>query len=248
MLAVPAIGMILNQGYKMTILNSLLLRLKKSPRLTPIKKFVQRRRERFLKDVFGVVHIGANSGQERELYNSYGVNVVWVEPIPDIFETLQNNIRNYPKQKAYKELITDVNGKNYEFNIANNNGASSSILDFKEHKELFPDVQYGSKVNLTSITLTKLFEQENIPLDNYQALIMDTQGSELLVLKGAIPILNAFTFIKLEVPDFEAYKDCCQVIDVEAFMKENGFAEVSRNEFAGNRGSGKYYDILYKRV
>jgi len=34
----------------------------------------------FLQKVSGVVHIGANTGQERELYKKYGLRVIWVEP------------------------------------------------------------------------------------------------------------------------------------------------------------------------
>lgn len=37
----------------------------------------------------GVVHVGANLGQERELYEHYGLNVLWVEPIPEVFEQLK---------------------------------------------------------------------------------------------------------------------------------------------------------------
>ena len=80
----------------------------------------------------------------------------------------------------------------------------------------------------------------------YDALIMDTQGSELLVLQGAIPILHNFTYIKTEVSDFESYTGCCQVANIAPFMSRFGYREVSRHKFAQRPEGGSYYDIVYK--
>jgi 2-O-methyltransferase len=43
-------------------------------------------------------------GQERELYAAFGLRVVWIEPIPEVFESLKLNICPYPKQCAYRYL------------------------------------------------------------------------------------------------------------------------------------------------
>src|SRR5665213_2643311 len=61
----------------------------------------------FLAKVPGVIHVGANTGQERDLYQSHGVGVVWVEPIPNVFDQLVKNIAAYPAQRAFKALLTD---------------------------------------------------------------------------------------------------------------------------------------------
>ena len=78
-------------------------------------------------------------------------------------------------------------------------------------------------------------------------MVLDTQGSELLVLKGAGDLLNGFKFIKLEVPDFEAYKDCPQVDDIDEFLRPYGFRERNRNRFAIRDAGGSYYDIVYEK-
>jgi hypothetical protein len=39
------------------------------------------KQSRFLRDVTGVIHVGANTGQERFLYRLFGLNVIWIEPI-----------------------------------------------------------------------------------------------------------------------------------------------------------------------
>jgi hypothetical protein len=150
-------------------------------------------------------------------------------------------------QLAIKALVTDTDNKEYEFHIANNCGASSSILELKHHKEIWPDVNYTATVRLKSITLTSLFEKEQLDSRKYQALIMDTQGSEQLVLKGSIPLLKHFRFIKTEVPDFESYERCCQLEEINAFMNEHGFHEFTRTKFADRAQGGSYYDVVYKR-
>ncbi len=77
-------------------------------------------------------------------------------------------------------------------------------MDLKQHKDIWPHVHYTAAIPLTGTTLTALLEREKIDLSNYQALILDTQGSELLVLKGAVAILKNFKYIKTEVADFES--------------------------------------------
>src|SRR5262245_63919006 len=94
----------------------------------------------FLKHVRGVVHIGANTGQERDIY--YDLPVLWVEPLEEAFTALQKNIAGYPKQQAYRYLLTDKDGIEYDFGVANNGGQSSSIFDFHLHKEIWPQVGY----------------------------------------------------------------------------------------------------------
>jgi len=199
------------------------------------------------KNIRGVIHVGANIGQEIKLYDRHGLAVVWVEPIPEIFEALQSNLKGYPRQKAIKALVTDVDDVEYQFHLANNNGESSSILDMNLHQEVWPDVTYERTISLRGRKLPTLLKEHNIDIKNYDMLVLDTQGSELLVLKGAAPILPNFNYIKAEVPDFESYKGCCQVKDLQSYLNEHGFKELARHPFAKRHGGGNYYDIIYKR-
>ena len=132
--------------------------------------------DKFLKEVSSVDHVEANLGQEWELYSKHGLRVVWIEPIPEIFSQLQVNLQGHKKQLAYQVLVTELDGKEYEFHIANNAGASSSILDLKEHKDIWPEVDYTKTISLGSITLSSLFEKEKIDGSKYRALILDTLG------------------------------------------------------------------------
>ena len=201
----------------------------------------------FLPRVGGVVHVGANTGQERLVYDRHGLRVLWVEPIPAVFDTLAANIAALPKQRALRALVTDRDGAEYTFHVSNNDGKSSSILDLKDHADIWPDVHYNSELRLTGVTLATLFAREGVDAAQYDALVMDTQGSELLVLQGAVPLLRHFTYVKTEVCDFEAYAGCCQLADIDAFMRRHGYAEIARRPFATRPQGGTYYDVTYRR-
>jgi len=202
----------------------------------------------FLKQVPGVIHVGANSGQERHQYAALGLNVLWIEPNPTVFEVLRSNISNLPCQKAYCHLLAAEHGRDYTFHIANND-ESSSILELAKHREIWPEVQFTHDIHISSTTLSRLIDVESIDLHRFGALVLDTQGSELLVLQGAIPILDRFRFVRAEAPDFEAYAGCCQLADLTEFMRQHGFALFRKVPFAALRdGVCTYYEVLYRRL
>jgi FkbM family methyltransferase len=203
---------------------------------------------RYIKSAKGVIHVGANTGQERYVYEKFGLDVVWIEAAPDLFAALQSNIRDLPHQKAIECLVSDKNGAEHVFHIASNNGASSSILELKEHSHLWPGVHYTKDIKLLSKTLSTLITENQLNLQNYDMLVIDTQGSELLVLQGALPLLRNFKFIVTEAADFEAYKGCCKATDLIALLQHHGFHEVYRDRFATlENGRGSYYELVFER-
>ena len=201
----------------------------------------------FLKHARGVIHVGANYGQERAQYDRLGLEVIWIEPIPHVFEVLRENLKEYPRQRAIQALVTDRDDADYEFHISSNEGASSSIFDFKRHADIWPDVKHEKTIKLSGVTLASIARTENIDLTHFDALVLDTQGSELLVLNGAIPILHHFRYIKTEAADFEAYEGACQLADIERFMHDHGYTRHRRQAFAERAGGGTYFDVVYRR-
>jgi FkbM family methyltransferase len=206
----------------------------------------------FLKDIKGIIHVGANDGGERTLYNNYDISVIYIEPIPAIFDKLKKNIdldiQSGKKYIALNYLIVDKDDEVFDFKISKNNGLSSSIYDFKDVTKLFRGLEMVDSLKIHGITLATAIEKEGVNIKNYDAMIIDTQGSELLVLSGAKKIISNFKYIMTEVADFEAYAGCCVLRDIEEFMGENSFKETFRKLQRKKECVGSYYDILYKNT
>ncbi len=94
--------------------------------------------------------------------------------------------------------------------------------------------------------MSAVLQKEHVDLGRFQAL-MDTQGAELLVLKGASDVLSSFEFIKTEAADYEAYEGCCTADEVTAFVARYGFSEQRREVHKSIPEIGTYWDILYRR-
>lgn len=190
--------------------------------------------------------MGANVGQERDLYAKFNQKVLWVEPIPQVFEILSSNLKSFPHQHAENRLITDRDGAEYVFRVANNS-VSSSILALDRHREIWPEVHFESQMVLRSITLDTMLDEIGAGPDDYRALVMDTQGSELLVLKGARRLLKHICYVKTEAADFEVYVGCAKVEEVETFLSGFGFELTRADKFAEKEGVGSCYDLLFRK-
>jgi FkbM family methyltransferase len=201
----------------------------------------------FVRKAKGVIHVGASTGQEAWIYALFGKPVYWFEPIPEVFERLKVNVSNYRSQIAIQALITNADGIEYEFHVSDNDGGSSSIFEMDQHMTLYPGIDYCQTLNLSSVSLDSAIRAHRIPV-KFDTLVLDTQGAELLVLKGAIQKLPQVKWIFAECADFSLYKDCCQCSDLSSFLEQYGFRETKRFKKETLEGYGSCYDVLYSRI
>jgi FkbM family methyltransferase len=199
----------------------------------------------YLSTCRGVIHVGANYGQERDIYASHGLRVAWVEPIPEVHEKLVSNISRLPDQRAIRALITDKHGEECVLHVSSNEGASSSIFDLHMHRDIWPEVSYVREIRVKSTTLPAALADAGLNAADYDALVVDTQGSELLVLRGAESLLTGLTYIQVEAADFESYKNGTTVAQLTQFLSERGFALVRKEPFAAHRDGGQYFELLF---
>ena len=146
--------------------------------------------------------------------------------------------------------MLDVDNKFFKFNIMNNEGNSSSIYKPKDHLYIAPNVKNLKSIKLKSTTLKLFTKNKNIKINNYDTLVLDTQGSELLVLKGAGNLIKKFKFISVEVSEFELYQKGCFFYQVADYLNRYGFKEIKRNEHWSqpNYYGRKSFDILYRNT
>jgi 2-O-methyltransferase len=205
--------------------------------------------DRFLKSGRGVIHVGANTGQERVLYARYGLKVVWVEPIPDIFKQLQSNLTGFPDQTAYNALIAAQDGVKYQFHISDNEGSSSSILETnKQHSDYWSGVRFSQSIDLEALSLPTFIRTNAIDLASFDMLVLDAQGAELLILEGAKEILPRFRYIQCEAVNRELYAGCCLLPDLDAFLSKQGFKQTGRFVTQRSPKGGRQWDVLYQHT
>ena len=80
-----------------------------------------------------------------------------------------------------------------------------------------------------SYTLSDIIKKDKISIKDYQTLILDTQGSELQILKGPNKLLKNFKYIKLEASNFELYKNNRVLKEIADYLKNYNLIEVKKN-------------------
>ncbi len=182
----------------------------------------------------GVLHVGANVGEERHAYHNLRVSkVIWIEANERIFRRLENNLIPFPNQHALNYLIGDIDNKDVTFNISNNGSQSSSILELGTHKIAHPEVKYIDKISMKMKRIDKI----NYDFSGLDFLNIDLQGAELMALEGMGNLLDQFNFAYLEVNWAKLYKGCPLIREVQEFMKSKGF-QFKEAKQSGSHGWG----------
>jgi FkbM family methyltransferase len=188
----------------------------------------------------GVLHVGANVGEEAQVYDELGIkNVVWIEANTEIFHKLLNNVGGYG-HNCFNVCISDKEGEPVTLHISNNGSQSSSILELGTHKIAHPEVHYIKDVEMKAQRLDQMLILWDILKDS-DFLNIDLQGAELKALRGMGDRLNQFKWAYLEVNQAELYKGCALVEEIDTYLLGFGFKRVE-TKWCGNTGWG---DALY---
>jgi len=188
----------------------------------------------------GVLHIGAHRGSERYAYDWFGKSVIWIEANPVIFKELRKNLREFRFQNCYQGLLHSKNNLILDFFLSTNDQASSSIYDFskkfKEKKIFFQDkkrkIEMYDKIKLKTITLDNLISLQKLNLENFNHWVVDVQGAELEVLKGAKNSLKFCRSITIEVSTENFYENGSTYSSIKEYLNTLNFkvlGEPTRN-------------------
>lgn len=212
--------------------------------LIPFDQLFQRRNIR-PEQIHGILHLGANTGQEAEVYHRLGIrNVIWVEAIPSVFEKLKAHLTRFNGQRAYRACVGDEDMKIVTFNVANNSAQSSSILQLGTHKQKHPEVHYSSHFQTVMMRTDTLLRKVNEPIAGRWLLNADLQGAELMALKGMGDLLRHFGWLYLEVNQEPLYVGCPLLPELTEWLKARGFW-MTEIQMSGNTGWG---DAFFERV
>lgn len=187
----------------------------------------------------GVLHLGANEGQEAETYWRLGIrNVIWVEAIPEVFQKLTAHVRRFPGQRTRLACVSDVDNQKIQFNVANNGAQSSSMLEFGTHSKEHPTVKFTDKLEITTSRVDTLLKDEK--MHGRWLLNADLQGAELLAMKGMGHLWSRFAWAYLEVNERELYKGCPLLPELDAWMLGRKFKRVETHMTGSGWGDALY--------
>ena len=216
--------------------------------LIPFKNIADKHKHQ----IKGIIHIGANTGQELDAYIEAGIkNIVFIEPIPEVFKELKKNVLSYVHDQVsgvrlIQELIGDVpkekedEGVEVDFFITDNDGESSSYLPMKLHKEMHPDVKVVKTIKLKKRSFDWVVKFYHIDLKNYNFLNMDIQGVEFFAMLGMKKSMPFFDFIYTEVNEKEIYEGNVLLPKMNAYLEMNGFSQKELNMTPNGWGDAFY--------
>lgn len=195
--------------------------------------------EKYKLGIKGIIHIGANKGEEYNLYKSLGIkNLVLIEPRSEEFRLLKKNIKD-PDCILIQKALGNKTGKEKMFISYGRNsaGASSSILKPKKHLELHKGIKFHETVE--EVDIDKL---DNLGLNNskYNMINIDVQGYELEVFYGSDNTLQNIDYILTEINRDEVYENCAQIDKLDQFLNLHKFKRVE-TDWCGNLWGDAFY-------
>jgi len=188
----------------------------------------------------GILHIGANRGEEAPVYLELGVTKqIWIEANPEIFIQLKETLHGNPHAIAFNYAIGEEDMVPVVLHVANNGGQSSSILNLGTHKKQHPDVHYVKDINITMRRIDSLLSE--FVIQQYDFLNIDIQGYELHALRGMGDYLKYFKWLYLEINIGEVYEGNGDINAVDKYVGQFGFKRVE------TKMVGVWGDALYVR-
>lgn len=186
----------------------------------------------------GCIHVGAHHAQEHADYAHAGVRrFVYIEPCAAAFNMLKNKFGAHHHIQLFNYACGDVEGEQVMYTGSQNEGQSNSLLKMEKHLQIHP----GITLSNTELVTVKRLDSLGLAHKGYQLLVMDCQGFEGRVLKGATETLKQVNYVYTEVNKDEVYQGCTLVDELDQLLYE--FDRVETGQWVGNMWS----DALYVR-
>lgn len=172
-------------------------------------------------EITGIIHVGAHYGYEIKSYMDCNVpKVVFFEPLKENFKVLKSVIYGYPSDRIsiHNVALGNYNG-HVIMNVSDNEAQSSSVLKPLVHLKAHPEVSF---IGTEEVEMAKLDDYNY----DYNFLVIDVQGFELEVLKGASETIENVDYIYCEVNQAEVYQGNAFIGEIDSFLDQYQFKRV----------------------
>lgn len=193
--------------------------------------------EHFQQAPLKLVDVGASGGvQQNWLSARKFLNVIGFEPSEKGFHELparQDVQTTYLNSAVFREKGEQ------KFYFARHHEKSSIYPPNMSLLSQFPDAERFETVEEANLQVDTLDNQlGDNGIDRVDFIKLDTQGSELGILQGSIQALQKTIGLEIEVEFAEMYKGQPLFADVDAFMRQQGFALFDLKPFYWKRAKG----------
>lgn len=190
--------------------------------------------------VSGLIHVGANRADEYPTYHerTHGP-LLYVDAIPEMAEFVQQRLDPDRPHFVRQAVLSDTAGERVTFHVASNDGGSSSMLEPGRHADLYPTITFERKLELQTERLDDLLaERPESP--RYNVLLLDVQGAEMKVLRGAPELLARVDAVFSEVASEPLYDGGCTFLEVTNLLADAGLVFRSAEMNADGWGDAFY--------
>jgi FkbM family methyltransferase len=186
----------------------------------------------------GCIHVGAHHAQEHADYVAAGIKrFVYIEPCAATFNVLKNKFAAHHHIQLFNVACGEVECEQVMYTGSQNEGQSNSLLKMQKHLQIHPGITLPN----TELVTVKRLDSLGLANKGYQLMVMDCQGFEGRVLKGAAETLKQVDYVYTEVNRDAVYEGCTMVDELDELL--NVFDRVETGQWVG----GMWSDALYIR-
>jgi FkbM family methyltransferase len=189
-----------------------------------------------------ILHIGAHKGEEASDYFENGVeHVTWFEANPELMPELTQHVSQFPLDQQIINCLLWEENKEVLFNVSNNSQCSS-VYEMETHRDHYPAISIIKSYKIQAYRYDSLVESKVLKLPGYHFINIDTQGSELSVLRGFGEQLKRKDIlgIYLEVNRAPLYRGIPMVDELDKYLCSFGFVRILTSWMREGWGDGLY--------
>ena len=161
----------------------------------------------------GVIHVGAHSAEELPVYQKLGIkDILWVEANPNVEEDLRNRVKHHKGSRVAIFAAASEEGECL-LQVPHDRRFASPLRPTETVQGLLPECVKDVQEVATKKMPLDHFLASMPDKPSYNVLVIDTQGYEKWVLKGASKTLQQIDAIVVEATFFDMYEGA-QTIDV----------------------------------
>ena len=180
-----------------------------------------------------IIEAGSFKGKDtKRLSSNWPHGAIYAfEPVPGIFERLQQNTKKLKNISCFQLALSNTTGGStfYVSQKPIKKEAPFQAGSLKKPKERlkWSDVIYPKTITVQTITLDEWAKQNNI--NQIDFLWLDVQGNTYEVLQGAQRLLPKIKAIWTEVEFIDAYEDQTQYEQLKEYLESKGFQAIAKD-------------------